>query len=632
MPRDALRLSQQNSKKKIHEYLESVKQSLVKPFDSGELSVTIAQISEMAGRHPLNTEILRFRGSLFAEISENERAIADFSAVLDLDVRDTQAYLARSACYAKTGLFENAVSDLTQAVSISPNDPVVYVARARIMKVEADYVRHAHEDVLRAVKLCISAEPRHPMTMDALMLKCQLERELGFIDESLKTLKAAEAIDSMDPGIYVEMALSQLHADTTPRSALEAISHAISLDPLSYGSRIIKSRVEVSLNDLPAAIATLSKTLELFPGTADTLTFRGHIKHMLGDVAGALRDFEDALQKLDSSILMHNCGICKEAIGDLNGALEYHTRAVERDTECIPSWFHLGRLQRLINDPFGSLESLSKSQEWGFEKALNLFFLGRFGDAKMLIESKDHNDSTTTLLADCLFYAGEVQDAFDVYRSLSSPSQYVNYMLAGCAMRLGGQALAVDLYSGCGGPYLAPALRERARLNLALGRFHDSVSDLDRLGSIMALPDSDLSCRGLAKYMLQRYEDALSDWNIANDQDLKIQSLMSECYIQTQNDIVAARMLDNIIKHRDAPMLDTESQIQNLLNRANIYIRQSKFEEAMNDISNCMSMISNTTSRATMKRLYELKGITNKHLGRYSIAGADLETVAEFIA
>jgi len=640
MPRDALRLSQQNSKKKIHEYLESLRSRLDKHPDQLEMRSIRDAITDMIERNPLNTELVRFRGSLFQRLGDIERALSDFSATLELDINDSLAYIARSECHAKLGSLESAFRDLERGISAAPNDPSVYIARARLLAEKNEDIRKALEDISHAVKMCTIKDDYHPATWEAMMLKCQIERRAGHIAESLKTLKAAEAIDSMHPAIYREMAESLLRLPDNQRQALESVSYSISLDPSSVESRMIKSRIEVSLGDPIAAIQTLSKTLDSCQTNYETkvhiVNLIAHLKYSVADVAGATQEFDKclSLSKSPPASLFHNCGLCRITQDDLSGAFDMFRLAVQVDPTFSPAWFHLAKLQRIAGDYYGALESLSRctctGNEWVYEKAANLFQTGEFDKALSLVDVKNQ-----VLLGDCLYYTGKLAEAADTFKKVSTSSPYATFMLGLCLEGQGNPEGALDALERCTGPYLAPALRTKSQLEFDCGQYNKAISDLNMLGEIVRLDATALQLRGLCYYRLGEYRDAIVDWIAARDDSFETQSFMAECRLRTGNRDEAKQILDHLIardKENENDEKNRKLVVRNLLNRASILISQNRFVDADIDLSKCMSLISDKTPRDSLQRLFELRGVTNTNLALYLLAGMDLETAAELAA
>ena len=302
-----MRLSQQNSKKKIHDYLESIRGTMEGHIEPSESSSIREVLADMISRNPLNSELLRYRGSFFAWLGELERALSDFSTALDLDEHDTLAYIARSECYARMGRSDLAIEDADHAVGSAPNDPSVYIARARLLITQA--VHKSLEDISHAVKLCTKHDDHHPLALESILLKSEIERRSGSIPDSLKTLKVAEAIDSMHPVLYQKSAQSLLKSPDSLGPALEAISYSISLDPNSVESRMIKARIEACLGEPQSALTTLSKAFDLCSNDEAMIRFihlvRGHLCHSAGEIPTAAREFETCLSisQIPSAVL-----------------------------------------------------------------------------------------------------------------------------------------------------------------------------------------------------------------------------------------------------------------------------------------------------------------------------------------
>lgn len=106
----------------IARWQRAVCQSLLNSYDSSKgqnVSMKVAQaegdFAEAIKLAPNNPYIYFNRGNLFAELNNNERAIADFTRALKIDPRMAEAYYNRAIVYYRMGKLNEARADMSKA-------------------------------------------------------------------------------------------------------------------------------------------------------------------------------------------------------------------------------------------------------------------------------------------------------------------------------------------------------------------------------------------------------------------------------------------------------------------------------------------------------------------------------------
>ena len=70
------------------------------------------------------------RGLVYIRTKEFDKAIADYSQVIDLQPDDANAYAGRGMAYLGSRQWSRAITDYTKAIGLSPQDPNYYIMRA----------------------------------------------------------------------------------------------------------------------------------------------------------------------------------------------------------------------------------------------------------------------------------------------------------------------------------------------------------------------------------------------------------------------------------------------------------------------------------------------------------------------
>jgi tetratricopeptide (TPR) repeat protein len=79
------------------------------------------------------------RGSLYEDLRDRDRAIADYSSAIAADPSDSTYYYQRGCLYEDLGDFDRAMADYSSAIAIDPSDSTYYFARAVLNDAMGDY-------------------------------------------------------------------------------------------------------------------------------------------------------------------------------------------------------------------------------------------------------------------------------------------------------------------------------------------------------------------------------------------------------------------------------------------------------------------------------------------------------------
>lgn len=101
---------------------------------------------------PQASKVVQARGVAYYQMGNFNRAIADLSASLKLDPKDTISLEFRAAAYSKQKRYEEAISDYSAAVSLAPDKSDILERRAHFYRQRKDYNR-AIDDLSALVRL-----------------------------------------------------------------------------------------------------------------------------------------------------------------------------------------------------------------------------------------------------------------------------------------------------------------------------------------------------------------------------------------------------------------------------------------------------------------------------------------------
>lgn len=197
-----------------------------------------------------NTNILLKRADVYLQLHEFEKAVVDYTKVIELDAAVDAAYFGRGMALGRAGELEAAISDLSEYIKRNPGDSRAYTKRG------VRYIWHgklglAQADLLKAIAI----DHRNAEAHD----------DLGVIYAQKKQYKAAinhfqEAI-KYDPEYqkaYHNLAMTY-YINNQMQQSLEMASQALSMQPDNRDSLMLKGMVLQSLGRDKEAAALIGE-------------------------------------------------------------------------------------------------------------------------------------------------------------------------------------------------------------------------------------------------------------------------------------------------------------------------------------------------------------------------------------
>jgi tetratricopeptide (TPR) repeat protein len=94
-----------------------------------EFDRAVADYSALMELHPGNIFVYNFRAYSYFQLGELDRAIADYDRAIELNQRSRYAYLSRGVAYYRKEDYDHAIADYTQALQLGHQDPVISADR-----------------------------------------------------------------------------------------------------------------------------------------------------------------------------------------------------------------------------------------------------------------------------------------------------------------------------------------------------------------------------------------------------------------------------------------------------------------------------------------------------------------------
>ncbi len=122
--------------------------------------------------------------------------------------------------------------------------------------------------------------------------------------------------------------------------------------------------VKYDLGDLDGALRDYNRTIEFGPDYASAFNNRGIVKYDLSDLDGALRDYNQAIElKPDYVSAFYKRGIVKHDLSDFDGALRDYNQAIELKPDYASAFNNRGIVKEDLGNLNGALADYNRAIE-----------------------------------------------------------------------------------------------------------------------------------------------------------------------------------------------------------------------------------------------------------------------------
>jgi len=351
----------------------------------GDTSGALDDLDEALEAGP-NSIAYNNRAQVYTSMEQYDKAINDLNEAINLDPREGKFYFNRAVIKEKWNDLAGALEDYGQALKRSPNADW-YVQRGALYLNLNNELSGLHDFEM--------AHELEPTNLEALLATAPLKLRYQNPNVALAMCNAAVELAPQRAACYttrgaVYLSLgqtAQAHADYTmainlqpdyarayigrsmvkrrthpdPTEALKDLHLAVQhqpKDPFPFAARAL---LWSQLGQDQAALCDLNHAVFLDPGCFRTLANRGKVKEALGDVEGALQDYTEALQLNRSYAKGYVLrGLLKKrSFQDLQGAMDDFDRAIAVDPNCVTAYVNRSVLRgEDFRDVPGALEDL----------------------------------------------------------------------------------------------------------------------------------------------------------------------------------------------------------------------------------------------------------------------------------
>lgn len=234
-----------------------------------------------------------YRSALMFDLEGSLEAAQAYGRALEFDPTNGHIYLCRASYHGDHGEFGRALADCNRAVQLMPREAMAYASRARI-HAGAGNLRAARDDFTRALR-CASGDG------GLLQERMGVVRRMGDEEATRREIDRVLAIDPTHVGAWQERALHALRTGSLS-GALAASDRVLALlgsaDPPAHDEydRYTRAVILLRAGNPAAALAELDVIASREPGNGYFRARRGQCRLALGDVDGALQEYDAAIR------------------------------------------------------------------------------------------------------------------------------------------------------------------------------------------------------------------------------------------------------------------------------------------------------------------------------------------------
>lgn len=456
-----------------------------------------------------------------------QKAIFLFDSTIETNPTFEYAYFHRGFAKEKLSDFDGAIADYTIAIQLDKKLAEAYHRRGLLKEKLKDH-QAAHNDFDTAYSLNKSRTDYLLSRGRSKMLGNDFEGAKRDLMAAKMTENAGNDIDSVSQRYIVALssyddALLEIEKKKSGK-ALDMLNQAINLAPDNGYFYYKRAEVLNGMKRFEEALSDYSKSIEMAEDP-NAYNSRGLIRFQLVDISGAIKDFDDAIEKnaMYSEAYL-NRGIAKAEQDSTQSAIDDFTKAIKNHR-------YEDTTQAKV------LEAISY-----YERGRGFSKLGKYKEAiddfnhSLLLDSSNSNVFYDKAIAETS--VGEYEAAMDDYsiaiqKDRNAAGAYNNRGLVKLflvdyegSIKDFSQAVAID-------SSMTDALANRANAKIGMGDYVGAISDFDKAiakgftkktpkrhikAPVQADPQSHsraLLKRAHAKYKLLDYKGAIADYDQA---------------------------------------------------------------------------------------------------------------------
>ncbi len=350
--------------------------------------------------NPKNALAYYRRAQLSQVLERNEDCMKDLTSAIENDGTKPDYYLFRGSIFMAAGLNDQAVSDFTNAITKGANRSEVYYNRA-IASFQGGRLTEARTDCDKSIQMSPDAAEPYILRSQLRLSDFDLDGACADGRKSLEIMKQPwndtimPYCNKRDYNTYMQLAV-EFEQKQMFDAAAKGYSKALQAAPDSANVYVSRGAMYQNLQQYDKADADYKMAEQ--KGVKNELLFYnwGLMKLLVKDYPKAKACFDKVIEKVPNEAGIANIyfqrGYCKKNIGDLKGALVDFDIAIQKDTAQYAAYAHRAYCE-IAKKEFVKAKADA-------EKSISLFsdyaygFLMR-GQAKVSLKETDYCEDFT---------------------------------------------------------------------------------------------------------------------------------------------------------------------------------------------------------------------------------------------
>jgi tetratricopeptide (TPR) repeat protein len=324
----------------VRQNAEQIHEHAAKLFDRGRYRAAAYYFDQLIGIRPQEKAFWLGRGQCREGMDDAEGAISDYTEALRLDANFVEALFNRAMLYFTTEKYGFAVTDFAQLLTIpgsGPTNTIYYGSSA---------------GQLGGVSQVMTLQQNRQAPIHHFLGLCKLKT--ADYEGALASLEQAVALLPTEAAYWVNRGLAHQYLEQTEQAVAD-FRHALLLDPDNTHALYNLSQLTP---DGQKQLDVYDQVLAQNPDFAPALANRGYAKYEQGDFAGALADFDRAIELGQHNYQAYlNRGLARARVGNYAGSVKDFGKALELDPKSAKAYagranayFHLKKLDRALAD------------------------------------------------------------------------------------------------------------------------------------------------------------------------------------------------------------------------------------------------------------------------------------------
>ena len=300
-----------------------------------EYDLALADYSEALKLSPCAPVFVQ-RGTVYRLKGDLPRAIADCTAAIELDAKQTGAYVGRGDAHLDQGSLDAAIADYSIAIDLQPYSPWAHFGRG-----QAYYQKGSHEAAIADFGRVLALNPHH---VPAQLSRADACRRMGNFAQAILDYSEVLRLHPRNAQAYACRGLAYDQSGDAERAQAD-YCQALRLDPKKADVYTSRGALLRRKGNHDRALDDLDESIRLDGGNAGALLNRGLIFMARGLVMEALADFDDALRlgpSVPAGYLFR--ALAQDRLSRFPEGIQDCSRALRLDPRCAAAYVVRGMI------------------------------------------------------------------------------------------------------------------------------------------------------------------------------------------------------------------------------------------------------------------------------------------------